>query len=99
MALLDLLLAREQQLKDVTQAFRDIGAVSPVSARPLAELPELDPKILAELLERGTVREAAPGAFYVFAGQAKRRPLVLTLLFWLLLLAVPIAVIQFHWGW
>jgi hypothetical protein len=51
----------------VLDAFDAAGAVGPAHAVPLAALPPLDPDVLAALIERGTVREGAPGTFYRFA--------------------------------
>jgi hypothetical protein len=53
--------ARERAVLD---AFAAVGANGPARPVRLAALPPLDPDVFAQLLERGAVREGAPGTFY-----------------------------------
>jgi hypothetical protein len=82
--------ARERVVLD---AFDAIGAGAPARAVPLTALPSLDPDVLAQLIERGAIREGAPGTFYRFVSARRSqassaspwRPLII---FGLALLAV-----------
>ena len=56
------------ELEAVTHTFRDVGAVSPASARPLAEIPGAETAAVLSLAARGVVREATPGRYYLFTG-------------------------------
>jgi hypothetical protein len=72
----------------VTRAFEDAGAVSPATARPLAEVVGADPAAVVPLVARRVIREAGPGRYYLHAGteHARRRALVTAVLVFLLLL-------------
>jgi hypothetical protein len=79
----------------VLDAFSAARADTPSRAVPLATLPPLDPDIFATLLERGQVREGAPGTFYRYllaasrsAARARRERLLLLVLVALLLLGL-----------
>lgn len=59
-----------------------------------------------ELVDAGIVREAEPGTFYVYQRSLERRPsprkqpltprkLLTTIVFWLLMILIPFAMIQF----
>jgi hypothetical protein len=50
--------------KAVLDAFGAAGANGPARAVRLSALPRLDQDVFAQLLERGAVREGAPGTFY-----------------------------------
>jgi hypothetical protein len=50
----------------VVLAMCSIGATSAAHARPLAELPPEIAARLDELVDRGLVREGAPGTYYLF---------------------------------
>ena len=80
----------------VRDAFEALGATSPAAARPLAELPDLDPDHLAALVDRGIVREGPPGHFYYYrrVGRRLRRTIVKMLLFWLVVVLVPLLLIK-----
>jgi hypothetical protein len=58
--------AAAERERAVLDPFDAAGADAPARAVPLAALPPLDPDVLAALIERGTVREGAPGTFYRF---------------------------------
>ena len=74
----------------VTRAFEDAGAVSPASARKLAELPGVDASEIISLVAQRVIREAEPGRYYLHAGteHARRQKWVLAVLV-LLLLVLP----------
>ena len=80
----------------VDRAFEDAGAVSPATARPLAEVVGADPAAVVALAARRVVREAAPGRYYLHAGteHARRRALVTAVLIALLVL-LPALLVQF----
>jgi hypothetical protein len=67
--------------KAVLDAFSVALADAPARAVPLAALPALDPDVFGRLLERGAVREGAPGTFYryVSARPARQTPAAVTL--------------------
>jgi hypothetical protein len=63
--------ARERAVLD---AFDAVGASAPARAMPLTALQPLDPDVLAQLIERGAVREGAPGRFYRFVSASSGQP-------------------------
>ena len=89
-----LLAASAAQVREnaVLDAFGAAGADAPARAVPLVELPPLDPDVLGRLVDRGAVREGAPGTFYRYlpatrgAARAKQQRLILLLLIALLVL-------------
>lgn len=85
-----------QSERVVARAFEDAGAVSPATARPLAEIAGADPVAVVALAARRVVREAAPGRYYLHAGteHARRRALVMVVLISLLVL-LPALLVQF----
>ena len=87
--------ALEQQILDPLRA---AGALAPASAHPLSGLSAEQRAVLDELVEHGRVREAQPGAYYIFQrarrGRAHRALILKTVLFWLLVLLLPIALVQ-----
>lgn len=61
------------------RAFRAAGAVSPATARPLADLPGVDGPAAVAMAARGWVREASPGHYSLLAGtEHERRQRLLT---------------------
>lgn len=83
---------------DICAALIAAGAVSPATARAVAEFPLVDDKVFDALVRRGVIREAAPGTFYVFRPEARPhdwRRVVPMLLFWLIMLLIPVLLIQF----
>ena len=85
------------ETRRVSEAMRELGAVSPATARRAFELPEVVRSDLERYVLAGVVREGAPGTYYLF--EAKSPPLTLarvamTVLFWLLVVLVPVAILQ-----
>ena len=88
--------------REFVAAAESKGATSPASARGSGELPRISARELTDLLDTGIVREAAPGSFYVYArarpapgleptpASPRSKRLVLALIFWLIVIAVPI---------
>ena len=81
-----------------------LGATSPSHARRGAELPRISARELGELLDTGIVREGPPGSYYIY-GRSKlvaplepllrkspdrSRKLVLALVFWFIVIAIPV---------
>lgn len=83
--------AGENELRAV---FRALGAVSPATARPVKDL-RLDASSFDRLLRRGAIREGAPGTFYLYEGPPAPRRWVRQVIFFLLVIIVPVAFIQF----
>lgn len=92
---------------DFADIMRRLGATSPATACPERELPHLTRACCQDLLDRGVLREAAPGTFYLYeqaisASVISPPPrafpapsLALRLFFWLLVILVPVIIIQF----
>jgi hypothetical protein len=59
--------------KAVLDAFGAVGADAPSRAVPLAALRALDADDLGRLIERGAVREGAPGTFYRYVPAPRAR--------------------------
>ncbi|HET9454221.1 MAG TPA: hypothetical protein VFO66_08065 [Gemmatimonadaceae bacterium] len=90
--------ARVERPGEIRAALIAVGAVSPGTARARAEFPLLDDGAFDALVRQGVIREAAPGTFYVFHPEAQSHdwPRVLKgLLFWLVMLLIPVLLIQF----
>ena len=95
--LIGLLAAAGARPAAAVQAFRDAGAVSPATARPLAELPRIDDAVLQALVVRGQVREGAPGTFYAFAQLPRASPAArwgARILFWVVIVLLPWLVLR-----
>lgn len=84
-----------------------LGATSPANARPLPDLPVLPRGELDDLIELGIVREAAEGRYYVYRSRRSMLTMlslpdapttlvrvVKTLLFWLIMVLIPIVLLQ-----
>jgi hypothetical protein len=80
------------ELRAAVRAFEDAGAISPATARPLAELTGVDPTAAVALAARGIIREAVPGRYHLFAGtvHARRRRLVIGAVVLLAIVIPPI---------
>ena len=94
-----MLMAQRMARQRVVDAFERAGALSPTTARSLGELDRMDDDVLRALVDEGTVREGAPGTFYLFARELPRAPaspgrIVSTIVFWLVILLLPVAVLQ-----
>jgi hypothetical protein len=84
--------------REICAALIAAGAVSPTGAKALAAFPLIDAQVFDSLVRRGVIREGAPGTFYVYQPDSGSNPtgrLIKTFVFWLLILAIPILLIQF----
>jgi hypothetical protein len=97
-ALLALLAAQHAARQRIVEAFERTEATSPTTARPLGTLGELDDAALRACIDDGTIREGAPGTFYLYVRPPTPRlgwgRLAKTIAFWIVLLLIPIAVLQ-----
>ena len=86
---------------EICAALVAVGAVSPATARAATEFPLVDHSAFDALVRRGVIREAAPGTFFVFQPEAQPRDwrrVAKTLLFWLILMLIPLILIRFSDG-
>lgn len=81
--------------RQVARAFEDAGAVSPATARVLADIPGVTADAVMPLVSRQVVREGAPGRYYLYAGteHARRRAWVIAVLA-LVILMLPALLLQ-----
>lgn len=79
---------------DLRAAFRTLGAVTPATARPGKELP-LETAAFQNLLHRGVIREGAPGTFYLYEPQRPSGFWIRQVIFWIVIVILPVAIIQF----
>ena len=91
---------------DFADIMRRLGATSPATACSDRDLPCLSRERFRDLLDRGVLREGAPGTFYLYehaiissvttppAREFRAPALALRLLFWLLVILVPVIFIQ-----
>jgi hypothetical protein len=82
---------------ELRAAFRALGAVTPATARPGKDLP-LETVSFKNLLHRGVIREGAPGTFYLYEHQRASGFWIRQVLFWIVIVTVPVAIIQFCSG-
>jgi hypothetical protein len=91
------MLLPEAQRRRVVDAMRDVGAISPASARKASQLPELVRENLEYYVTLGVVREGPPGTFYLFVAPPppawSARRTILAVLFWLLVIIVPVFIL------
>jgi hypothetical protein len=81
---------------------RAADAVSPASARSLDDLRCKADASWQSLVDEGRIREGAPGTFYLYeraapasvAGIAPRARLAKTLVFWVIIMLIPIVLIE-----
>ena len=85
---------------------RRLGATTPETACPDRELPHLTRERFRDLLDRGVLREGAPRTFYLYeravtpsivtptAQTSTARAIILRVLFWLVVILVPVLFIQ-----
>jgi hypothetical protein len=80
---------------ELRAAFRERGAVTPAKAIPGKELGR-DTHAFQTLLHSGIIREGAPGTFYLYEVGTTMGParLIRTLLFWIIVILIPVAIIQ-----
>ena len=82
---------------DLRAALRALGAVTPATARPGKDLP-LDTAAFKNLLHRGVIREGAPGTFYHYEPQRVPGLWIRRVIFWIVVVILPVAIIQFCSG-
>ena len=90
--------ARVKRQGEICAALIAVGAVSPGTARARTEFPLVDDGVFDALVQRGVIREAAPGTFYVFQPEAQShgwRRVLTVALFWLIMLLIPVVLIRF----
>ena len=87
---------------------RRVGATSPASACSDRDLPRLSRERLGILLDSGVLREGAPGTYYLYENAhparvalplsrpAPARGLVPRLIFWLIMILLPVIFLQFR---
>jgi hypothetical protein len=86
---------------------RRLGATSSATACRDRDLPPLTRGRFQFLLDRGVLREAVPGTYYLYEHAiapplalplprpTPGRRLIVTLIFWLLIILIPIVMIEF----
>jgi hypothetical protein len=91
---------------EFVESMRRLGATSPATACADRDLPRLTRERFRELLDHGILREAAPGTFYLYERAitatvampmpraVSSRRLLVRVLFWLLVILVPVLFIQ-----
>jgi hypothetical protein len=81
--------------RELRAAFRARGAVTPAKALPSKELAR-DTPAFKSLLRSGVIREGAPGTFYLYEAEATQGVLRLAriLVFWTIVILLPVAIIQ-----
>jgi len=91
---------------EFVDSMRRLGATSPATACPDRDLPRLTRERFRDLLDRGILREGAPGTFYLYehaitataatprTGAVPTRTLLMRVLFWLLVILIPVIFIQ-----
>ena len=92
---------------DVVDSMRQRGATSPATALRDRDLPRLSRERFRDLLDRGVLREGAPGTFYLYehavlastmtlrSSALPARALLKSVLFWLVVILIPVIMIQF----
>ena len=65
--------AVDPALDAVARAFQLAGALSPADARPLGDIPGVEPTTVVALVARGVVREGSPGRYYLHRGGVHER--------------------------
>jgi hypothetical protein len=78
----------------IRAGFQTLGAISPHTARPGKDLP-LDTPAFKNLLRQGIVREGAPGTFYLYENQRAPGLWIRQVLFWIVVVLIPVAIIRF----
>jgi hypothetical protein len=77
------------------------GATSPSTAIPREQLPDAVRQGLAQYVFSGVVREGAPDTFYYFEQKPPlptRSQVVRAVLFWLVVIIIPVIIIQLSGG-
>ena len=76
---------------------REVGAISPATARPLTLLPDAVRLQLERLVQSGLVREGAPGTYYLFLPEPEpwtASRIVKAAIFWFLVVIIPVVILQ-----
>jgi hypothetical protein len=79
---------------EIRGAFLGGGAVGPANAKPGKYLGE-GTVAFERLLERGVIREASPGNFYLYEAKPVANRILRQALFWIFVIVVPVSIIQF----
>jgi len=98
-AIVAILAAQAQAERHAFEAFRTADATAPEKARALTDLDLPESMALRALTNRGIVREAEPGEFWLDERKAAERsrartPLLIVVIVLLVLLGVAIAVLM-----
>lgn len=100
MALYDLVLAAldDGELASrsrVIDSLRSAGAISPATARPVADLHVTTDDTWRRLVSEGRIREGPPGHFYLFerGRPSTRQRVVKMVVFCLIILLIPIVLV------
>jgi hypothetical protein len=73
------------------------GAVSPATARPLAEIAGATPDVVLPLAMRGVIRQASAGLYYLHAGtEHARRQRIVWAAVVVVLVVIPILLVLFR---
>ena len=88
---------RRRTENELRTGLRVMGAISPATARPGKDL-VVDKTAFDNLLRRGVIREGAPGTYYLHETRTEPRAVVLHLLFWIVVILLPIGIMQFCSG-
>lgn len=85
------------ETRRINEAMREVGAVSPATACRARDLPAVVREGLERYVSAGVVREGAPGTYYLFEVKAPPltgRRILMAVLFWLLVIIIPVAILQ-----
>jgi hypothetical protein len=92
---------------EFVDSMRQHGATSPATALRDRDLPRVSQERFRDLLDRGILREGAPGTFYLYdhavppstatvrSSAFPARALLKSVLFWLVVILIPVIIIQF----
>jgi hypothetical protein len=85
------------ELQKARKAMRKVGATGPEMARPARDLPDEIRSELGRYVDAGFVREGPAGTFYLHEARAStimRGLIVKTVVFWFLVIIVPVIILQ-----
>ena len=103
---MDMYSAQQAARQRVAETFERGRATSPATARPLGQLGRMDEQVLAACVAEGSVREGAPGTFYLYARPQVHVPALSrapfswgrfarVLSFWIIVIMIPIVFVFF----